>query len=181
MEENQDTDVIPTLIVDFHTCNPKKCTAKRMIRFRKAKEISVKQIYHNQIVLTPFSKIALSPADRAKALKYGVVGVDCSWNNIDSGKSALTKGTGRALPFLIAANPINYGKPTKLSTIEAVAAAIYILGNKEQAKDILSIEKWGEEFIKINKPFLEAYSKVKSSKEVIEQQSIVMTQLYGGG
>ncbi|MHA1304215.1 MAG: DUF367 family protein [Candidatus Heimdallarchaeaceae archaeon] len=172
---------ISVLICNFHTCHPKKCTAQRMVKFGKAKELAVKQIYHKHIVLTPFSDIALSPADREQALQYGLVGVDCSWNNIESGKPALTRGTRRALPFLIAANPINYGVPTKLSTLEAVTAALYILGNKKQAVDMISIVKWGEEFIKINNKFLEEYSTAKDSKDVIKKQAIVMTEMYGGG
>jgi len=152
-----------------------------MIRFRKAKEIKIRQIRPKSIVLTPFSKIALSPLDRSYALQYGLVGVDCSWNNIKGGMEALTKGQGRALPFLVAANPINYGVPTKLSTLEAIGAALYILGVQEQAKDVFSLVKWGNEFLKINKPFLDAYSQAKDSKEVVAKQKIVMAELYGGG
>ncbi|MHA1115619.1 MAG: DUF367 family protein [Candidatus Heimdallarchaeaceae archaeon] len=170
-------DKIPVFICDFHTCNPKKCTANRILRFNKAKEIKKKEISKFNIVLTPFSMTALSPADKEQAKKYGIVGVDCSWNNIESGREALTRGTGRALPYLVPANPINYGKPTKLSTLEAIAAALIILGNVEQAEEILKLEKWGFEFYKINKKYLDLYSQAKTSKEIVEIQSQIISEL----
>ncbi|UJG44836.1 MAG: DUF367 family protein [Candidatus Heimdallarchaeum endolithica] len=170
-------DKIPVYICDFHTCNPKKCTANRILRFNKAKEIKKREISKFQIVLTPFSSIALSQADKKQAIKHGIVGVDCSWNNIESGKEALTKGTGRALPYLVPANPINYGKPTKLSTLEAIASALIILGNIRQAEEILQLEKWGSEFYKINKEYLDLYSKAKTSKEIVQIQSQIISKL----
>lgn len=172
---------IPIFVVDFNTCDPKKCTAKRLLRFAYAKPKSLKQIFNKQIVLSPFSEVALSPADKAYAEKYGLVAIDCSWNDIHGGDAGFSRGTPRALPFLIATNPVNYGVPTKLSTLEAVGAALYILGEKNQAVKILNLVSWGEEFLKINYQFLEAYAKSKDSKEVVKQQSIILTQMYGGG
>lgn len=170
---------ISVFIYNFHTCNPKKCTANRLIHFKKAREIKINQIKSNHIVLTPFSEIALSPSDYKNAQFYGLVCIDCSWNDINSGRQALDKGTGRSLPFLVATNPINYGTPSKLSTLEAIAAALYILGDKEQSKDILSIVSWGEEFHRINKDYLESYANSKNSKDVVREQNKFMKKLYG--
>ena len=169
---------IQVFICNFHTCNPKICTAQKIVRSKKAVEIPIKQIRPHNIVLTPFSFIALSPEDREIAINSGLVGVDCSWNNIEGGDEALSRGTGRALPFLVAANPVNYGKPSKLSTLEAIAAALYILGDKKQSHEILSLVKWGNEFFKINQNYLERYSKAKNSTEVVEIQTEVMDSLY---
>lgn len=178
MMSSGNNKLIQVSICNFHTCNPKICTAQKIIRSRKAIEVQIKQIQSRSIVLTPFSFTALSIEDRDLALRNGLVGVDCSWNNIEGGEEALSRGTGRALPFLVAANPVNYGKPSKLSTLEAIAAALYILGDKMQAKEILSLVKWGDEFLKINKDYLKKYANAKSSKEVVEAQTIIMDELY---
>ena len=67
-------------------------------------------------------------------------------------------------------NPTNYGKPGKLSTAEAFSGALSILGEKEQARKILSSFNWGEEFFKINLELLEGYSKLWDKDEVLDFQ-----------
>lgn len=170
-------NVLPIFVCNFHTCNPKLCTAVKMVKFNKVHKIKIHQIRANHVILTPFSQIALSPSDKEQVQQYGLVGVDCSWNDIQGGKEALNKGVGRALPFLVATNPNNYGKPTKLSTVEAIAAAVYILGYEEQAKDILSVFRWGKEFLKINKKYLDKYKQAKNSAEVVKIQNIFLNKL----
>jgi pre-rRNA-processing protein TSR3 len=62
------------------------------------------------------------------------------------------------LPTLLAANPTNYAKPHKLSSVEALAASLYIVGFKNEATKLLSLFKWGETFLTLNAQPLEAYS-----------------------
>ena len=77
----------------------------------------------------------------------------------------------RSLPFLIATNPVNYGKPCILSTVEAVSATLYITRFKDEAKDILDGFKWGHTFLELNHDLLEAYSEADTSKDVVKVQN----------
>ena len=80
------------------------------------------------------------------------------------------KGIPRALPFLVAVNPVHYGKPFKLATVEAIAASLFILGEEEQSRSMLSKFKWGLNFLTHNKEPLESYASCSSSEEVISVQ-----------
>jgi pre-rRNA-processing protein TSR3 len=72
----------------------------------------------------------------------------------------------RLLPYLLAANTVNYGKPYKMNTAEATAACLYIVGFKSEARTLLSPFSYGEEFLRLNHDFLEAYSECKDEAEV---------------
>jgi len=122
------------------------------------------------IVLNPFSQIAFSPADRKRIEDFGLVGLDCSWEHAEKVLLKHVRGTSRCLPILIAGNPVNFGKPTKLTTVEALAAALYIAGFKEEALQLLSIFKWGHTFLELNKERLESYASAKDSGAVVELQ-----------
>ena len=72
----------------------------------------------------------------------------------------------RILPYLLAANTVNYGKPYKMNTAEATAACLYIVGFKKEAHTLLSPFSYGEEFIRLNFECLEAYSNCATEMEV---------------
>ena len=74
------------------------------------------------------------------------------------------------LPLLLAANPVNWGKPGRLTTAEALATVLYLLGHEEQARSVLGAFRWGERFFELNREPLEAYAAAKSSAELVALQ-----------
>jgi len=150
--------------------DPRKCSARKLARFGFASlETNIRKIPKGCVLLNPFADKSLSREDTDIALKHGIVAVDCSWKNAENNFEYLDKKCkSRALPFVIAVNPVNYGKPFKLTTLEAFASALYILGDVEKSEEILNLYKWGPHFIKLNKKPLEDYRKAKNSMEVVQ-------------
>jgi pre-rRNA-processing protein TSR3 len=54
--------------------------------------------------------------------------------------------------------------------VEAQAAALYILGEKERARELLSRVSWGIRFLEVNREPLDLYAAAKDSSEVIRIQ-----------
>ncbi|MGB9671663.1 MAG: DUF367 family protein [Candidatus Bathyarchaeales archaeon] len=156
-------------IVVYHAgqCDPKKCTALKLKRHGLIEIVHrIRFLPKRAVVLNPFSEIAFSPADRERIEKFGLAALDFSWEHAEKPLIKSVRGTSRCLPYLVAGNPVNFGSPTKLSTVEALSAALYIAGFKEEAYRLLSIFSWGHTFIEINRERLEDYAKAKDSKAV---------------
>lgn len=163
----------PIRIVVYHAgqCDPKKCTALKLKRHGLIRIVSqIKFLPKRAVVLNPFSKIAFSPADRRRIEEFGLAALDFSWEHAEKPLLKSVRGTSRCLPYLIAGNPVNFGSPTKLSTVEALAAALYIAGFKGEAERLLSFFKWGHTFMELNMERLESYAKTKNSREVVKMQ-----------
>jgi pre-rRNA-processing protein TSR3 len=115
----------------------------------------ISQVPKRSIILNPEAPATLSRVDRDIAVKHGVTVIDTSWKSTDNSVFHLLKAPfQRRLPRLLAANPVNYGAPNILSSAEALAAALFILGFPEQALNILSKFKWGSSFIDLNRELL---------------------------
>jgi len=167
-------------IVVYHArqCDPRKCTALKLKRHGLVRIVhQIKFLPKRAVVLNPFSKIAFSPADKNRIENFGLAALDCSWEHAEKVLLKHVKGTSRCLPILIAGNPVNFGKPTELTTVEALAAALYIAGFKEKASELLSIFKWGHTFAEINQERLENYANAKNSTEIIKMQKRFMENM----
>lgn len=142
--------------------DPKKCTAAKLAKFGLAK--SVTKTHPDTIVLDPFVKQTILKQDASIA--NSVTGVDCSWNFAENMFSKKFVGISRKLPPLLAGNPVNYSKLEKLTTAEALAGAVFILGYEELAMELLDKFKWGHTFYELNEFLLKDYSKAQSEEEI---------------
>ncbi|PSQ10593.1 hypothetical protein BRC99_07115, partial [Halobacteriales archaeon QS_7_69_60] len=114
--------------------DPEKCSARKLARFDLATLHRSARATPPGVVLDPHADVALSPADDPPGDR--LVALDCSWETADAEAFRLD-GPHRALPFLVAANPVSYGTPFRLNTVEALAGALCILGRRERAAELL--------------------------------------------
>ncbi|KAL9191008.1 hypothetical protein ACHAXT_000714 [Thalassiosira profunda] len=156
---------------DFAQCDPKRCTGARLARRGVFQPMPLKQPFRG-LVLSPNGTVSVSPADRPILEELGLSVIDCSWARLaEIPFKQMRAGHHRLLPFLVAANTVNYGKPSKLSCAEAAAATLYICGRVDAAKAVLKEFGWGMEFIKLNKELLELYRTSADAEEVVKRQN----------
>ncbi len=153
-------------------CDPKKCTSLRLKRRGLIRLVSrISLLPRRSVVLNPFSEIAFSPSDIERMREHGLAALDCSWEHATKVLKKQVRGTSRCLPILIAGNPVNFGQPSKLTTAEALAAALMIGGYSEEAEQMLSMFTWGHTFLELNKEALAMYAEAKNSTEIIQLQA----------
>ncbi len=150
-------------VVMFKQDDPKKNTAAKLVKFGLAH--SVNKTSAKTMVLNPFSEKFVLQND--KKIVNSVTGIDCSWNLAENTFKKKFLGVHRKLPPLLAGNPVNYSKLNKLTTVEAIAGAIYLIGFEKLSSDLLNKFKWGHTFYDLNKELLEQYSKATSQNAII--------------
>ena len=153
-------------------CDPKKCSGQKLAKFNLARRYeNIGETPRGAILMDPRAEKALSRAD---SLKKGIIVLDCSWEHAEDVFPILDKLDlqPRALPYLLAANPVNFGRPFRLNSAEAFAAALYIMGREEQARRVLSKFNWGSGFFDLNAEPLADYAAAKNSTEVVAAQKM---------
>ncbi|XP_027073620.1 uncharacterized protein [Coffea arabica] len=161
---------------DFGQCDAKRCTGRKLARFGLLKELRVGSGFGG-IVLSPAGVQCVSREDQPLINKKGLAVVDCSWARLDDVPFAkLRCAAPRLLPWLVAANPVNYGRPCELSCVEALAAALIICGEEETANILLGKFKWGHAFLSVNRELLKSYSECKNSADIISVQNDWLSQ-----
>jgi len=109
-------------------CDPKKCTGRKLVKFGVAEKLSLSQWFPG-VVLSPFGDRCISYEDHDIINTRGLAVIDCSWAKLEETPFSKIKAyQHRLLPYLVAANPINYGRPCKLSCVEALCAGLIISG-----------------------------------------------------
>jgi pre-rRNA-processing protein TSR3 len=162
----EDTHVKP-LVYMLQQDDPSKCTAAKLVKFRLAAR--VRFIRKNTLVLNPFSQTSVTKKDLIRA--NSVCAIDCSWERADEvlkSERLLSRGIGRRLPALLAANPTNYAKLGKLSSAEALAGALYIIGEKKVAAEFMNKFKWGHTFLELNANLLDDYANGETEEQIRE-------------
>ncbi len=121
---------------------------------------------------SPHGTRTISPADADIIQQHGLAVVDCSWANLDAVPfSRISTTNTRLLPYFVAANPVNYGRPYKLNCAEALAAGLYMCGWKHWGDSIMSSFKWGPSFYDVNEDILMEYTGCKDGTEIIDKQN----------
>ncbi|VDP78317.1 unnamed protein product [Echinostoma caproni] len=146
------TSHIITAMWDFEQCDPRRCSGRKLVRFGLTRLLRMNESFGG-IVLTPTGTCVLSPeTDREIMASGGLAVVDCSWAQLES--TAFRR----------------------LSCAEALAAGLYILGQPDQATELLDKFGWGHSFLEVNEERLEAYAACSTTADVLEAQRKFMSE-----
>jgi len=91
----------------------------------------------------------------------------------------LRRAVPRRLPFLVAANPVNYGKPLYLSCAEALASGLLLLGHPQESYRILTGFSWGQTFLTLNEELFRRYSQASGPEEMAKIEAEIIQTLAG--
>ncbi|TPR01645.1 hypothetical protein CAN33_0040340 [Aspergillus niger] len=151
---------------DLGHCDPKRCSGKRLMNFGLMRELQIGQRFPG-VIVSPNAKKIISPADKDLLEQFGAAVVECSWVRVKEVPWSRIGGKcERLLPYLIAANTVNYGKPWRLNCVEALAACFCICGHEDWARQVLKPFRYGEAFLEINGKLLKRYAACADEDEI---------------
>lgn len=137
----------------------------------------------------------VSAADKELLEQYGAAVVECSWARIKEVPWAKIGGKCERLceqhdslryfrsfltetvPYLVAANSVNYGRPWRLNCAEAIAACFFICGHEDWAHEVLAHFSFGEPFLEINAQLLKRYAACSNEEEVKKAEEIWLAKI----
>ncbi|KAG9192438.1 hypothetical protein G6011_11172 [Alternaria panax] len=182
-EENDDANPRPAkpefkaACWDLGHCDAKRCSGKRLMRLGMMRELHVGQKFAG-VVVSPKAKKILSREDKELMEQYGAAVVEASWKRIDEVPFGRIGGKcERLLPYLVAANPTNYGRPWRLNCVEALAACYYITGHPEWAESILSTFSYGQAFLDINAALLKRYMACENEEQIKKAEEVWLEKI----
>ncbi|KAF2129847.1 DUF367-domain-containing protein [Dothidotthia symphoricarpi CBS 119687] len=162
---------------DLGHCDAKRCSGKRLMRLGMMRELHVGQKFAG-VVVSPKARKILSREDKELMEQYGAAVVEASWKRIDEVPFGRIGGKcERLLPYLVAANPTNYGKPWRLNCVEALAACYYICGHDEWAESILSTFSYGRAFLDINAALLKRYAACENEEQIKKAEEVWLEKI----
>jgi pre-rRNA-processing protein TSR3 len=158
-------------------CDPKRCSGKKLMKLGLMRDLHIGQ-KHSGVIISPNAKQTISPADRELMEQYGAAVVECSWARVKEVPWTRIGGKcERLLPYLVAANSVNYGKPWRLNCVEALGAAFYICGRPEWAEEVLSHFSYGQSFLDINSSILKRYAACVDEADIKKTEEAWMARL----
>ena len=173
---------VPLAMWDFEHCDPRRCSGKILERFGVLRSLQHRETFRG-VALSPTATLLVSPADTAVVQRYGASVIDCSWKELaaspqlaETFPKLLHGSTPRLLPFLVSANPVNYGRPMKLNCAEALAAALCICGLEADAKIVMSHFRWGDQFFELNRSLIDRYQLCASDEEIRVAQATAVAE-----
>jgi pre-rRNA-processing protein TSR3 len=147
------------------------------MRLGMMRELHVGQKFAG-VVVSPKARKIISKEDKELLEQYGAAVVEASWKRIDEVPFGRIGGKcERLLPYLVAANQTNYGKPWRLNCVEALAACYYICGHPEWAESILSTFSYGEAFLDINSALLKRYMACENEEEIKKAEEVWLAKI----
>lgn len=175
-----DCDQIRLYMYDFGQCDVHRCTGRKLLRCGLLRTQRLNVPCHG-VLLSPDATRVLSAADLPLVAKGGLAVIDCSWNQVEAPllRRVRCRGPGqrRLLPSLQATNPVNYGRGARLTCAEALAAALYILGQKTAAIRVLAPFRWGDAFWSVNQTALDMYASCADAESLVAAEASWLAQL----